>query len=225
MVKQLRYAHSAVIFKRITILSLWIFRLLTPQNLKTAIAFPWLLPLFSQNTGKKHSQQYEQSQSSLLWIESCHKRKGYLFFSHRSVCLSWSDLSCFQYQHQWDRCMSACRRASRRLPWGNWQHQRFREKSIRRSLTFPSEIPIPVWRRDACQSNGSFWYNIYLFWPSVYSTWNLLLKNRQAIRCYRTACLMATQESVHRNQYVFPRLLHTHYNNKISGTHSHDLPL
>ena len=154
MVKQLRYAHSAVIFKRITILSLWIFRLLTPQNLKTAIAFPWLLPLFSQNTGKKRSQQYEQSQSSLLWIESCHKRKGYLFFSHRSVCLSWSDLSCFQYQHQWDRCMSACRRASRRLPWGNWQHQRFREKSIRRSLTFPSEIPIPVWRRDACQSNG-----------------------------------------------------------------------
>ena len=113
MVKQLRYAHSAVIFKRITILSLWIFRLLTPQNLKTAIAFPWLLPLFSQNTGKKHSQQYEQSQSSLLWIESCHKQKGYLFFSHRSVCLSWSDLSCFQYQHQWDRCMSACRRASR----------------------------------------------------------------------------------------------------------------
>ena len=30
----------AVIFKRNTILSLWIFRLLTPQNLKTAIAFP-----------------------------------------------------------------------------------------------------------------------------------------------------------------------------------------
>lgn len=50
-------------------------------------------------------------------------------------------------------------------------------------------------------------------------------KNRQAIRCYRTACLMATQESVHRYLYVFPRLLHTHYNNKISGTHSHDLSL